>query len=187
MTDIDFTPPQEPSGVLRGIMAVLLATILLTLFTATTLEPTFFTPGPIALGLVIVISYICAALTIAIRWRRARNAWELKVTSWMSRQGARMATVEDLLEAGRVKKDLPAQFAEASYVSRIERPLGDIYFTVTDGQPALFEVMGGSVRSVPTEAERRAELDTMTDDDRQAAAGLPFGLGQPNAGDGSRP
>ncbi|BDZ52692.1 hypothetical protein GCM10025867_49330 (plasmid) [Frondihabitans sucicola] len=174
--DTDFTPPKEPSGVLRGIMLVMLVTIVLAAFTSVTLEPSFFTPAPIILGIAIVVAYVAVALVMAVRWRKAQNAWALKASQWMSKQGARMATVQDILAAERPKGDLPPEFDDAVYVRRIERPLGDIYFAVIDGNPVLFEVFGESVRRVPTMTERAAELATLTDEERTAAAGLPFGL-----------
>ena len=173
--DNDFTPPEPPAGVLRGVLLVLLATVLIASFTVFTLETTFVTPVlPIASAL-IVVTYVVIAFRTGIRWRRAQAAWAAKVSTWMTRQGARMATTQDMLDAEPLTTNLLPEFQKADYVARIERPLGDFYFAVFEGRPALFEVVGSTVTQLPDRTDPNFQME-LSEAEMQRRAGAPFGL-----------
>jgi len=153
MTDTtSYSPPSSPTSMLRGIVALVLAMLLIPSITVMTVQPELISPLNAALGALIVVAYLVIASFALRRWHKRAQAWRGRMLLWLTQRNIPTGLADELSKLHHGKVPSIPEFAGAEFYNRIEGPLGDIYLVIHDGQPRLFDVVGEHVEPMSDRA-----------------------------------
>ena len=143
--DTNHSPPASPAGMMRGLGALLAAMIIVPIITLSTVQSDLITPGYVIGTTAVILAYLAALGFSLRRWLHRRTEWRAAMIIWLTSRNIPTGIAAQLIDAQGPAAPEIEQFAGASFVNRVEGPLGDIYLVIREGEPALYDVVGDRV------------------------------------------